>query len=142
VVSAQSTITKSEMPSKLNNFIVENRGKYLTDQYGLWRGECVSLVKQWQKYNGWPICKGNAIDWIKNGDGKNYRFIPNTPTFVPKGGDIVIFATGKYGHIGVVYAADVKTMNVFQQNDPIGSPAKQKIYNYVKPHCLGFLRKI
>jgi surface antigen len=94
------------------------------------------------EFNGWPISRGNAIDWANNGDGKNYKFIKNFSTFVPKGGDFAIFQTGKYGHIGVVYSATVKEMNVFQQNDPVGSPAKQKIYNYIKPKCVGFLRKI
>lgn len=125
----------------LKVFIPKYQGKQVTDPWGFYRGQCVSLVKRWIRDNKWPMRWGNAIDWTKNGyDG--YRYYKNTPTFVPTPGDMAIFQTGKYGHIGVVVTATAKSMRVVQQNDPLKSPVTIKTYNYLNPKCLGFLRKL
>lgn len=125
----------------LNIFIPKYLGKRVTDPFGFFRGECVSVAKRWLKDNNWPMRRGNAKDWVKNGyDG--YGFYKNTPTFIPNPGDLAIFDVGKYGHIGVVKSATAKSMKVVQQNDPIGSPVTIKTYDYVHPKCVGFLRKL
>jgi surface antigen len=127
--------------SQLKLFIKKYQGKLVADPLGFYKGQCVSLVKQWLKFNKWPAKRGNAIDWQDN-DDKNYGYYKNTPKFIPLCGDLAIFDTGKYGHIGIVQSATDKSMKVFQQNDPIGSPATIKTYNYIKPRCIGFLRKL
>lgn len=129
----------------LQEFITQNQGKLLADQFGLYKGQCVSLAKQWIRKNKWPMLWGNAIDWQYRGDGKNYKFFKNTASFIPKAGDFAIFSVGKYGHIGVVVSATVKTMKVFNQNWPHGTatdPATTTSFDYVKPKCVGFLRKM
>jgi mannosyl-glycoprotein endo-beta-N-acetylglucosaminidase len=125
----------------LNKFIPKYIGKRVTDPLGFYRGECVSLVKRFIKEMGWPMRRGNAKDWVNNGY-EGYKYFKNTPKFVPTPGDIAIFNTGKYGHIGIVLVATIKSMDVLQQNDPIGSPVAIKKYNYVKPPSVGFLRKL
>lgn len=141
----------------VQDFVKQYQGKIVADPKGYYKGECVSLVKQWLAFNGWPQLLGNAIDWQKNGDGKRYVFIKNTATFVPKAGDMAIFTvpqtgikngkkyTYDFGHIGIVITATVKTMQVFNQNWPHGNDKDVAVittFNYVKPKCVGFLRKI
>lgn len=126
-------------------FIPKYQGQLVSDTWGNYKGECVSLVKQWLAFNHWPALRGNAIMWQYNGDGKNYRFYKNTPIFVPYVGDMAIFNVGTYGHIGIVVSANLRTMQVFNQNWPQGNntdPAKLTTFNYTKPKCIGFLRKL
>lgn len=125
----------------LNKFIPKYIGKRVTDPFGFFKGECVSLVKRFIKEMGWPMRRGNAIQWVNNGyDG--YKYFKNTPSFIPTPGDLAIFSVGKYGHIGIVQTATTKSMKVVQQNDPVGSPVTIKTYNYITPKCVGFLRKL
>jgi surface antigen len=125
----------------LKIFIPKYLGKQVTDPWGFYKGQCVSLVKRWLKDNNWPMRRGNAIDWVNNGY-EGYKYFKNTTAFVPTPGDMAIFNVGKYGHIGIVQTATAKSMKVIQQNDPIGSPVSIKTYNYITPKCVGFLRKL
>lgn len=130
--------------AKLQDFIKKYQGKFASYPTGLYRGQCVSLVKRWLEFNDWPMRKGNAIDWVKNGDGKVYKYIPNQIWTVPKPGDLAIFSVGKYGHIGIVVSANLMSMQVFNQNWPHGNttdPAVISTFNYRNPKCVGFLRK-
>ena len=127
-------------------FIAEWQGKKAPDQFGGYVGQCVSLVKQFLLYQGWPELSGNAIQWQHNGYGA-YVWYPNTPKFVPVAGDLAVFDTPTVhpddGHIGIVVSANVKTMQVFNQNYPHGNltdPATTTTFNYLKPVCLGFIR--
>lgn len=129
----------------LKVFIPKYQGQLVTDWYGNYKGECVSLVKRWLGENHWPMLRGNAINWQYNGDGKNYRYYKNTFWFVPTPGDMAIFNVGAYGHIGIVVTANARTMQVFNQNWPSGNntdPAKITTFNYTNPRCIGFLRKL
>lgn len=132
---------------QLKTFMEKYEGKLVTDQFGLYKGECVSLVKQWLRWNKWPMLWGNAIMWQYRGDGKNYRFYKNTKTFVPNPGDMAIFEikNSVYGHIGIVISGTTKSMKVFNQNWPKGKNtdvAQVTTFNYVDPKCIGFLRKL
>lgn len=88
-----------------------------------------------------PIGIVNAYD-IYN---KTTRFTPhatkhkNTPTFVPKRGDVAIWSSkyGPAGHVAIVTEADINRFRAFSQNDPIGSPCVIREYNY--NNVLGFL---
>jgi surface antigen len=129
----------------MQDFINKYQGQLVTDWWGNYKGECVSLVKRWQGENGWPISRGNAINWQYNGDGKNYTFLKNYWYTIPKCGDMAVFQVGTYGHIGIVTAASLTKMAVFNQNWPSGKdtdPAKITFFDYKHPKCVGFLRKI
>lgn len=129
----------------LSTFVPETLGKFVADPNGFYRGHCVSLVKQWLKINKWPMLYGNAIKWQYRGDGKKYRYYKNTPSFVPNPGDMAIFDIGKYGHIGIVISATKKDMKVLNQNWPHGrlvDPVVITTFDYLKPKCIGFLRKL
>ena len=129
----------------LQAFIEKYRDQLVADPWGNYKGECVSLVKQWLAFNSWPMLRGNAIMWQYNGDGKNYRWIKNYWWTIPQPGDIAVFQVGTLGHIGIVVSGNIHSMQVFSQNWPSGhdtDPAKIAIFNYTSPRCLGFLRHI
>lgn len=112
--------------------------------------QCVDVIRAYQtEVIKNPLVGGNAIDyWYQYPYSKvlqqYFTRIVNTWWFVPKLGDITIFAgtkTNPYGHIGIVSgAANIFWMTVFEQNDPYNSPCHYKAYNYRTPPCLGFLR--
>ena len=128
----------------LQDFINLYSGKIVDDGNGGYRGECVSLCKRFLLYQGWPMLRGNAIMWQYNGGG-SYKWIKNYVWTVPQAGDIAVFQVGNYGHIGIVVSANVRTLDVFNQNWPTGNdtdPATITRYNYTSPKVLGFLRHI
>lgn len=144
----------------INQFVSEWNGKHVeadgsqpnSDTYD----QCVDLVKEWEKENGWnPITHGNAIDYAKGESG--YTWVPNSTTDssnYPTPGDLVVFALGVYGHVGICVSANFHAVSVFQQNAPEagytrivdgktvfypGSPCNIATYNYIKPVCVGWL---
>ena len=72
------------------------------------KGECVSLIQQYlYQVCGIPFkARGNAKDWANNIiEGWDKFDISNTL----KAGDILVYTTGKYGHI-VIVNADLKCL--------------------------------
>lgn len=121
------------------NFIVQNNNKFLDfdNKYG---AQCVDLARfYWQEVLGVKQPRGveGAKDFWANystDPNLNQQFdrIVNTPEFVPKAGDTVIWSMGQYGHIAVVATDDNTTsqFTAFSQNDPTGAPCKLVKYNY------------
>ena len=75
--------------------------------YGF-KGECVSLIQQYlYQVCGIPFkARGNAKDWANNIiEGWDKFDVSNTL----KAGDILVYTTGKYGHI-VIVNADLKCL--------------------------------
>jgi hypothetical protein len=136
----------------VSNFITEWMNKYLdTDGYPAYnKYQCVDVIRKYQtEVIKMPLVGGNAIDyWYHYPYDQTlqqyFTRIPNTLTFIPKLGDVIIFAgTSKnpYGHIGLQStAANFFWTTVFEQNDPIGSACHYKAYNYITPRLLGVLR--
>jgi surface antigen len=123
------------------DFISKYQGKIVTDPWGGYRGECVSIVKRWISENGWPMKSGNAIQWQNNGDDF-YKWIKNTTSAVPSPGDLIVFSIGTYGHIGIVASANAYTVDVFNQNWPHGNttdPCVVTRFNYTSPKVEGWL---
>ena len=90
-----------------SEFIGEYNGKSF-DYDGVSGVQCVDLIKMYLdkvfgiKAGAW----GNAKDYYENFNNlplkNSFERIANTPSFVPKKGDIAVFGTGlgnKYGHI-------------------------------------------
>jgi surface antigen len=125
----------------LDLFIYRHYGKKIEFD-GVYPYQCVDLVKFWAKELRLKIPHGNAIDYAKNADGKNYVYYVNHPWSIPRRGDIIIFKTGKFGHIGIVESGNVWRVRVFEQNNPIGRGCRLSNYNYLRPKCLGWLRPL
>lgn len=89
---------------------------------GKYIGECVSLVKCYIRdvLEVTPKAIGNAKDyWSKRSSSyiKNiFTSFPNTPSFVPRRGDVFVRTSGKYGHIGIVLEATTDYFYTIEQN--------------------------
>jgi surface antigen len=120
------------MDGKLQDFSAATTGKVVGDTPEN-KGQCVGLVEVWIDAFGLPHIWGNAKDLLTNADKNAYDVIYNTPTNVPAPGSIVCWdATwgGGFGHTALVLKADVNTITVLEQNNPIGSPVKQATHTY------------
>ena len=114
------------------------------------KGQCTGLVNVWANYLKLPHLWGNAKDIPLYADLNKYQRVVNTPTGIPPKGAILIW-TGNYnpyyikgvrrtgfGHTAIVQSANVNTITVFSQNDPLGSKCIIKKYpNY--NHVYGWL---
>jgi hypothetical protein len=104
--------------------------------------QCVDL---WRAYNrkviGAPDIFGNPPDIWNNYQSEYYERISNSPTAVPRLGDVVIWKAsyGGYGHIAICTdIADTKTFTSFDQNDPANEPAHYQPHTY--SYVQGWLR--
>ena len=107
-------------------------------------GQCVSLVQKWAEDNGvsgTPVFPVASAYMMAGKRPDAFTWVANTPTGVPSPGDIVVFSNrvgGGHGHTGIVVSANLNTLDVFQQNDPMGSGAYTKRYTYA--NVLGWLK--
>ena len=127
----------------LQQFIATWQGKKVPSRGGI-LGQCVSLSQAWAQVNGvtgTPVFPVASAYQMANTRKDFFTYEANTPKGVPSPGDIVVFSNrvgGGHGHTGVVVSANTSTLDVFQQNDPKGSGAYTKRYNYA--NVLGWLK--
>lgn len=132
-------------------FIYKWNGRFV-DYDGAFGNQCVDLMRQYClevfKVSGYVAIppRGNAKDIFKNFvSNKYFKKVINTPTGVPKKGDILFFKTslwfpfsfGIAGHVGIVDYADMYNIVLFNQNYPTNSPCKFTKFKY--KDCLGWL---
>lgn len=134
----------------LDGFIKKYNGRYL-DWDGKFGAQCVDLMRFYLKevlevdpYSLPSV--GYAKELYLNYSPKNRHFerLPNTPLFVPRPGDVVVWnwrfpVTGVAGHVAIITGADVKHFIAFGQN--YGKPNFCRYQNYDYRGVLGFLRK-
>lgn len=91
-----------------------------------------------------PGCPVFSVAYVRQMGGARpdyFNWIPNTPEGIPPAGVIMVLDSrygGGAGHTGVCTGrADTSTYDLFQINDPYGSNARVKTYNY--NGCLGWL---
>lgn len=114
------------------------------------KSECVGLVAKWIEALGLPHVWGNAINLLDNADKSQFIIVSNSPTNSPSEGDVVVL--GKpfgqytdslgvvryYGHTGIATKnCNDAILELFEANDPVGSPPHIKQYNYES--CIGWL---
>ena len=108
--------------------------------------QCFDLVSQWFDYIGYkfllPLGVLNAYQvWKLPKLTSYFDMIENTPSAIPKVGDVVVWSksyNGGAGHIGIATGGgDTKFFDAFEQNDPLGSKSHVKSYPYT--HVLGWL---
>lgn len=89
---------------------------------GAYVGECVSLIKNYIRdvLGVHPEAAGNAKNYWLNRNTTYikslFTAIPNTPSFVPKKGDVFVRTSGTYGHIGIVLSATKDYFYAIEQN--------------------------
>jgi len=114
------------------------------------QGQCVQFIRYlldvYYEKPQWKPQTGAADFWDGYGADPslydNFEKIPNTPSLIPKQGDICIWNKNKgngYGHIAVVYglAQDANKMVCLEQN---WTPLKVSIVTHNYGDVLGFLR--
>jgi surface antigen len=106
------------------------------------RDQCTDLFLVYNReVVGAPPVYGNADDYFDISSEAFYDRIVNSPTAVPKKGDVIIWGInyGPYGHIAVCTdIADTKGFTSFDQNDPLKSPCHFQPHSY--SGVLGWLR--
>lgn len=121
-------------------FINTYLGKFVEWDNNSAKNQCVDFVKAYIELchgiptRGSKACWGNAKDyWYSTSSPLLQKFtkIKNTPSFVPKQGDICIWTNGKWGHIAVASGeGNTSTFYSYDQNYPTGSSVKRVRHNY------------
>lgn len=124
----------------LNEFITKYTGKFVeAGGSANALNQCVDLGNQYiSEVLLLPkIFFTNAQDFPSKA-GNKYQYILNTPTGVPKPGDLMIFKSADgVGHISIFVEGDANSFKSFDQNFPTGSPCKIVTHNY--NNVLGWL---
>jgi hypothetical protein len=133
----------------LRDFVYAYRDKHL-DWDGKFGCQCVDAARYYFAevcgLKQQPAGVKGARDFYLNFEKdpvlvEHFEKIPNTPEFIPKPGDIVIWDKtpgNPYGHIAIFFNGDVKAFNSFDQNLPSGAPCG--IVRHTYQNVLGFLR--
>ena len=137
----------------INEFFAKYNGKFV-DYDGAFGTQCVDLMRQYCKdvlgvagYVAIPQT-GNAKDIFRNfplGGNQYFSKVFNTPTNMPKKGDVLFFKTslwfpflfGWAGHVGIVESADLYNLVLFNQNYPTGRYCEFRKFKY--KDCQGWL---
>jgi len=127
----------------INQFIDKWLGKK-ADYDGYYGGQCVDLyrfyVKEVLGLKQSPGVGGAAEIW-DSADPDDYDFIDNSPTAVPKNGDIVIWnrrAGGGFGHVDIFLNGDVNSFIGLDQNWPTLDKVTKTTHSYT--NIIGWLR--
>lgn len=116
-------------------------GKKL-DYDGAYGAQCKDVFSQYNR----DVAKnpnyivGNAHVLFDVAPTSVYEKIKNTPSGVPRKGDIMIWSEGigKYGHVAIFVEGNVNRFKSFDQNFPIGSACHYQEHNW--KHVIGWLR--
>ena len=133
-----------------DSFTAKYNGKFV-DYDGYYGNQCVDLMRQYIKeclgINPSTIpAVGYAAQIYQNFNSNNKWFtrIANTPTNIPKKGDIVIwkyypFVTGMAGHVAIFDNGNMFSLITFDQN--WGNPKCCRFVKHSYKGVLGWLRK-
>lgn len=122
-------------------FLNQYNGKFV-DYDGVYGAQCFDLVNKWSTFLGYRPFGGLYASGIYNQPQGNYTQISNSPSAVPRAGDIIVWNNrygGGYGHTGIATGeGDTNYFVSFDQNYPTGSPAKKVRHSY--DGVIGWLR--
>jgi CHAP domain len=112
-----------------------------------WNGfdQCVALVETHvHNLKLAPIMCAKAFEMYANASTADWEKIPNTPSFVPKAGDIVVFKEmiGSDGHAAVVRdgKSTVNWIYTIDQNWSRYHAPSLEAHRYTPEHIIGALR--
>lgn len=127
-----------------NKWVKENLGKSI-DYDGVYGVQCVDLAKHYIKnvLGITPESIGNAIEYYNKRKTseyltKNFKWIDNTPEFIPKKGDLCVF-TSKSGNGHISVATGEGTTSYFYSYDQNFPKAKHEPMTEIKHSYTSFL---
>ena len=137
---------------KLQEFINQNNGCYVDfDKNG--RFWCVDLMRRYIQdvlgLSGWSLLAKNysyqIFESVPSCGNTDFIKIYNSKTNYPLPGDILFFKKVVLGvvlfhHVCIVASAGINWISSFDQNWPVGKPAKYVTHNY--NGVIGWLRPI
>ncbi len=107
------------------------RGKWL-DEDGWYGAQCVDLILEYCHFLGVNPPRGNAKEWAHLALPAGWTRVQNTPNYIPKPGEIVVWTGGRFGHIGIILSANVRSFTSMEQNVvgnlTTGSPAEVRTH--------------
>lgn len=121
-------------------FFNKYNNRYL-DWDGHWGAQCMDLLRVFLKeclgldpYVLPPVQYAKQV-FLNFKPNRYFIKVFNTPTGVPKKGDIVFwnyypFVTGWAGHVAIFNSGDVNTLITFDQNYPTNSPCHFQKHSY------------
>lgn len=132
-----------------DSFVTKYNGKFVDydKKYGY---QCVdnmrTYIKEVLSLDGYtlpPVTYAKQL-FTNFKTNKYFHRVFNSPTNVPKKGDIIIwnyypFFTGWAGHVAIFYSGDVNSLITFDQNYPTNSPCHFQKHNY--KGVLGWIRR-
>lgn len=126
----------------LQQFIEKWNGKYCEVAGSAnAQNQCVDLANAYiRDVLGLPIIEWTNAKDFPSKAGDSYDYILNTPSGVPKEGDIMIWGGSTAGHIAIFIEGNADTFRSFDQNYPTGSPCHVQNHTYLTPPVLGWLR--
>jgi|GEM_PF-1868431 len=121
--------------TKYNNKGIDFDGKFGFQCQDLYR----QYVKEVLNLPQSPAVVGAKDNWDVYLTAHYTRYT-NSPTAVPKNGDIVIWGTkfGEFGHVAIFIDGGITKFNSFDQNSPVGSLCHIQSHTYTG--VLGWLR--
>lgn len=127
-----------------DEWVKKNVGKGI-DYDGAYGVQCVDLAKHYIKnvIGITPESIGNAIEYYNKRKSseyltKNFRWIDNTPEFIPKKGDLCVF-TSKSGNGHISVATGEGTTSYFYSYDQNYPKAKHEPMTLIKHSYTSFL---
>ncbi len=127
-----------------DEWVKKNVGKGI-DYDGAYGVQCVDLAKHYIKnvLGITPQSIGNAIEYYNKRKSseyltKNFRWIDNTPEFIPKKGDLCVF-TSKSGNGHISVATGEGTTSYFYSYDQNYPKAKHEPMTLIKHSYTSFL---
>src|SRR3990167_1191143 len=133
---------------KFEDFIIKFQGHYI-DFDGVYGAQCVDLIRFYLVevlgiLNSSIKSVVGAKDMFEKYDTlvdkSVFDRVPNTPTGIPKEGDIVLWGAtsgNPYGHVALFIEGNANKFNSFDQNYPVGTPCHVQNHTYSK--VLGWL---
>ena len=130
------------------NMVLNKEGKPIATL----KGQCVQfirwmLVEKMGLPNWQPVKDAKAANFWTQYESdpamyKHWDKLPNTPSFLPKEGDICIWNTNKgggYGHIAMVFE-DRHTLNWFYSIESNWKPLRVSVVQHSYDDVIGFFR--
>lgn len=125
----------------LQQFIEKWNGKYCEVAGSAnAQNQCVDLSNAYiRDVLGLPIIEWTNAKDFPSKAGDAYEYIKNTPSGVPKEGDLIIWGGTTAGHIAIFIEGNADSFRSFDQNYPTGTPCHVQNHNYDTPPVLGWL---